>query len=323
VREDIARATSDAMGEAAFGYQLNSQRNNSPSSIYHIFADVIGGGINLFESIPIVRNFMQGYKRRIAATKTLNSEVVTILNKKVQKKEQEGQRESAEIRDLLDLMMDSQNEDGAVLNNEELCNHTKTFLLAGYETTSTCVLWTMYTLAEYTTIQEKLAEEIIRVIGKDRKPTVDDLDKMPYLSKVIRESLRYRPPIPFVSRHVAEDVTLCDYLLPKGTQLIVNIYHQHHYSPVWVNPEKFDPDRWETNEETDTNALLGSYIPFLLGARNCIGSKFAMLEVSVMLAMILQKLRFEREPGVPEVTARMRISLVPHEQIRLLFFARN
>jgi hypothetical protein len=101
---------------------------------------------------------------------------------------------------------------------------------------------------------------------------------MPYLFKVMRESMRYRPPVPFVARRVAEDVTLGDYFIPKDvrpslplplplslsppflslpsspllfcfqTQVVINIYHQHHNSPVWVNPEKFDPERYKSKE---------------------------------------------------------------------------
>jgi cytochrome P450 len=266
---------------------------------------------------------MPDYHKRVRARNALHNEVQNILDQKTERRTKDGHDKEAEgERDLLDILMDCQNEEGAMLTRDELCAQTKTFLLAGFETSSTCILWTMYILAKRTDIQEKLAEEIISVIGTDRKPTAEDIDKMPYLYKVLRESLRYCPPIPVVTRHTAEDVTLGGYFIPKDTFVVININHQHHNSSVWVKPEKFDPERW-TSDESDTNSLLGTYLPFIMGARNCIGSRFAMLEVRVMLAMILQKLKFERVPGVPEVTPRARVAMVPSSPIHLLMSPRR
>jgi len=269
------------------------------------------------------------------AIASLNKQVTLIMDEKTETRKQRPEKiltskdedeydnnEKREERDLLDLMMDCQNEEGAVLTREELANQTKTFLLAGYETSSTCILWTMHLLALHPDIQEKLAEEIRSVIGTDRAPSADDIDKMQYMYKVLRESLRIRPPIPFVLRHASEDTSLGGYFIPKNTSILVGIHHQHHHSPVWENPEEFNPNRWAI-DESETAHLVGSFIPFIMGARNCIGSRFAMLEVRVMLAMIMQKLKFSLPPGATDPGTMTNISMSPRKPIKLLFSKRN
>lgn len=113
-------------------------------------------------------------------------------------------------------------------------------MLAGYETSSVCILWTLYLLSTHPEIQEKLANEVINTIGKDKLPNgiyffkknlkfiftiilsltffhlAEDIDKMPYLFNVLRESLRFCPPIPYVYRRASEDVNLGGYTIPKN-----------------------------------------------------------------------------------------------------------
>lgn len=334
IKDDIAKATSDVIGEAAFAYKLHSQRNDSPNSIYTIFAHLVGGtGLSLLDAVPIIKNLTPSYKRRMKAINTLNSEVKQIIDQKTEIREKKAkQKENQEIenleekprekRDLLDILMDCSNEEGAMLTPDELAGQTKTFLLAGYETSSVCILWTLHLLSKYQDIQQKLADEVISVIGRDRNPSAEDIDQMPYLQKVVQESLRICPPIPLVARRASEDVYIKGHLIPKDTHVIISIYHQHHNPAVWKDPETFNPERW-TNSESEATAHLGSFIPFILGARNCIGNRFALLEVKVILAMVVQKLSFLPEPGQPDPGRKSRISMTPRRNINLTFEQRK
>jgi cytochrome P450 len=251
IKDYIAKATADTIGEAAFGYKLNSQRDEAVSSVYNLLTIIAGGELNLFAEFPIIQQFVPIYHKRVRAVNSLQKTVRAIIAQKLETKSnkkwetaQNEEEDNMEERDLLDILIRAQNEEGGILTKEELTDQIRTFLLAGYETSSVCILWTLYTLAKRPDIQQKLAEEIIGVIGKDRAPTPEDIDKMPYLFNVLRESLRFYPPIPYVFRRASQDVELGGHLIPKDTFVMINIYHMHHYSPVWKNPETFDPDRY-------------------------------------------------------------------------------
>jgi len=274
-----------------------------------------------------VQQLVPAFHRRLRALGALREQVNTIIKQKTETKARKNwetakteEDDNMEERDLLDILVRSESEEGGILTKEELADQTRTFLLAGYETSSVCILWTLYALAKHPKIQQQLADEVISVLGSDRAPTADDIDRLPYLLNVLRESLRFYPPIPFVFRRASENVELGGYTVPKDTLIMINIFHMHHHSPVWTNPEEFDPERWNNVEESN---FIGSYIPFILGARNCIGSRFAMLEVRVMLAMIIQKVRIALAPGQSKPRTMGNISMVPRDPLFFLFTKRN
>jgi len=154
--------------------------------------------------------------------------------------------------------------------------------------------------------------EILEVVGPDRLPTVEDLDKMKYLNKVFKESLRIRPPVPQVTRVTEEDTELGGYIIPKGTACVPSIYALHHLPNLWDEPEVFNPERWEDDE-----TQFGAYIPFLLGSRNCVGSRFATLEVKSVLCMVLRKYKFSIPEGHPPIQRRATAIMKPFPYLNL------
>ncbi len=119
-------------------------------------------------------------------------------------------------------------------------------------------------------------------------PTVEQLQKLPLLERVIKESMRVLTPVPWNARVTSQATELGGYELPKGTEVFVSIYHTHHLKEIYPQPEKFNPQRWETFEPT-----MFEYNPFSAGSRICIGAGFAMMEIKIVLSMLLQKYRLE------------------------------
>jgi len=321
LRYYLSKTTSDVIGEAAFDYKLDS----SMRSIFELFKDLFPPFSIIKDWFPLVRDLLpRGFKRK-AAIRYLTKEVEGILENKYSKRSNAPSRthedENHTRRDILDLLLDCENEHGESLSREELVGHSKNFLLAGYETSSTALLWTMLILSERTDLQEKLAEEVISVLGKDGVPSADDVEaeKMPFLDRVVKESLRWRPPIPTVMRNVGHDTALGEYFLPKGTTIIMSIYAIHHNPQYWTNPDEYDPDRWIGVDEA--SKFSGTFVPFILGARNCIGSKFALIEIKVLLAMIVQKLRFKCVPG-QIIKRKTTITLLPSPDPHVTFSPR-
>ncbi|KAI8440650.1 hypothetical protein MSG28_001859 [Choristoneura fumiferana] len=141
--------------------------------------------------------------------------------------------------------------------------------------------------------EDKAAKEINELIGDPNRPIeMEDLRNMRYLECCIKESLRMYPPVPFIGRSLTEDVTLSNYHVPAGVQCHISIYDLHHREDLFPNPSVFDPDRFLPENCIGRHPY--SYIPFSAGPRNCIGQKFAMLEMKLVLAEVLRK--FELQP---------------------------
>lgn len=123
--------------------------------------------------------------------------------------------------------------------------------------------------------------------GSDRNATLNDLNRMKYLERVIKEGLRLYPAVPKVGRILSEDVQLDEYKIPKDCMIGVHIYYLHRDERFFPDPEKFDPDRFLPENTEGRHPF--AYIPFSAGSRNCIGQKFAMYEEKSVLSSIFRK----------------------------------
>ncbi|KAJ8981728.1 hypothetical protein NQ317_003793 [Molorchus minor] len=128
----------------------------------------------------------------------------------------------------------------------------------------------------------------------NRTVTFDDLNQMRYLESVVKESMRLLPPVPLIGRMTNRDVQYKGNTIPAGTSIAIFIHGIHKDPDYFPDPEKFDPSRFLQNDGTNPY----SYIPFSAGPRNCIGQKFAMLEMKSCLSNVIRK--FELRPSVPE-----------------------
>ena len=133
-----------------------------------------------------------------------------------------------------------------------------------------------------------------------RAPTVDDLPKLVYEWRVIQESLRLYPAIWVFLRAAIVDDEIRGYKIKKGKNLFISTYITHRHPDFWDNPEGFDPDRFEPEKTKSWHRF--QYMPFGGGPRKCIGNNFAIVEMQLCLAMILQHYRLDLVPGWPVAT---------------------
>ncbi len=176
------------------------------------------------------------------------------------------------------------------LAREEIRDEITTLLLAGHDTTAAGLTWTLYHLAAHPDIQERLREEAGGILGR-REPTLEDVGRLALLDRVVKESLRLRPPaIGVFFRQALEDVEIGGWRLRKGA--LAGAYSWvTQRDPRWFpEPERFDPDRFLP--ERAGQLPPGSYFPFGAGPRMCIGVGMATLEMQTAVAAFLQRLRF-------------------------------
>lgn len=218
------------------------------------------------------------------------------------------------------------------LTDKEVLDEAITFIMAGHETTSQALTWTLYLLCEHPEWKRKAQEQVDSVLGqpdggrmqgqasrddsgpnstrghdddddnaRPRQPTYDDLASMPLLTSILQESMRLYPPAPIVVRTATCDVDLdagidgSTLKVCAGTTLVIPIAALHRDPVLWPEPDSFKPDRWADGL---TAALKHpcAYIPFSLGPRNCVGQQFALQEAKLLLAVILSRVDFSLTP---------------------------
>ena len=197
------------------------------------------------------------------------------------------------------------------LSEDELLGHVSVIFVAGHETSANALTWTLFLLSQHPEIAADLLDELDTVL-KGEAPTVEQLQQLPLLERVIKESMRILPPVPWNARATFQPTVLEGYELPTGTEVWVSIYHTHKNPDIYPEPLKFNPRRWETLEVDNFQ-----YNPFSAGSRKCIGAGFAMMEIKIVLAMLLQKFRFQCLPQ-QKITYKALIVLAPKGGLPML-----
>jgi cytochrome P450 len=205
-------------------------------------------------------------------------------------------RASEPVDDLLGTLLAAQDDEGAKMSDRQLRDEAITLFLAH----------TFYLLSKHPDVERRLHAEIVAVLG-GRRPTADDVRALPFAERVLKETMRLYPPAWTTGRATAEAVEIGGYVIPKGGQILASQWVVHR-DPRWFpNPEGFDPDRWTPERSRDLPRF--AYFPFGGGPRTCIGNHFAMMEATLILAIIVQRFRIELVQGQrlelePSVTLR-------------------
>ncbi|CAG0896473.1 unnamed protein product [Darwinula stevensoni] len=175
--------------------------------------------------------------------------------------------------------------------------------IAGSETTSNTTRWCILFLLCHPEIQHKLQAEVDNVVGRDRLPSLNDRDRLPYTEAFIMEVQRLARLIPLGVGHAAtEDVEFGGYRFPKGTVFMANIWSCHSDPKYWPDPEKFDPGRF-LNSDGSLKTKVPSFLPFALGKRQCLGESLARMELFLFVTIFMQKLTFLTTTGRPHPKA--------------------
>ena len=141
-------------------------------------------------------------------------------------------------------------------------------------------------------IQQTLQEELESVIPKGEDITMDEIKQLVYLEAVIKESLRLYPPVPLISRKISHDLKLGEYVVPKGASLYLNIGALHKDPNVFPEALHFKPERFLAQNQIKSHTSF-SFTPFSAGQRNCIGQKFAMNELKIIVGKVLLNFNIE------------------------------
>ncbi|KAM5228527.1 cytochrome P450 3A11-like [Ctenodactylus gundi] len=192
--------------------------------------------------------------------------------------------------DFLQLMMNTQNskdtESHKVLSDMEILAQSIIFIFAGYETTSSTLSFLMHLLATHPDVQKKLQQEIDMALPNKAIPTYDTVMEMEYLDMVVNETLRMYPIANRIERVCKKDIELNGMCIPKGTVLMVPAFALHRDAKHWPEPDVFRPERFSKKNKDSIDPYL--YLPFGAGPRNCIGMRFALMNMKLAITKVLQ-----------------------------------
>jgi cytochrome P450 len=200
--------------------------------------------------------------------------------------------------DLLSMLLSAQDEEngGAGMTDQQVRDEAMTIFLAGHETTANALTWTWYLLSGAPDVEAKLHEEIDRVLH-GRLPTMADLGSLPYVERVVTESMRLYPPAWLIGRRAIEAFPLGAFVAPARAIVIMSPYILQRDARYYASPERFDPDRWTPEFRAALPRF--AYFPFGGGPRQCIGESFAWMELILLVATIALQARLRLVPHHP------------------------
>ncbi|KAI4499225.1 hypothetical protein M0802_005808 [Mischocyttarus mexicanus] len=216
---------------------------------------------------------------------------------------------------MLDLLIAASWDDQ--IDVEGIREEIDTFMFEGHDTTASALCFALGLFAKHMDVQENIRDEVKMIMQQDNNLTMSSIQKLSYLERCLKESLRLYPSVHLISRRIFHDMQLKNHLIPSGTICDVNIYSVHRNPEYWPNPNVFDPDRFLPENTKGRHPY--SYIPFSAGSRNCIGQKFAMLELKHFVASILYNFKLEPVDELDDVTFSADITLTSSKPFRVKF----
>jgi len=215
-------------------------------------------------------------------------DAVAVLDARVARMIADRRKDTATHRDLLSLLLDARDDDGAAMSDRQVRDEVLTLFVAGHETTATALAWAVMLLCQNPEAYARVRAEV-DAIG--RLPTMDDLGRLSYCLRVFKESMRLYPPVYLFGRVTITPVDIGDFHFRKGTVVLVSPYALHRREKLWPEPERFDPDRFLP--EAEARRHKSAFIPFSAGPRTCIGNHFALMEGPLVLATLFHHADFE------------------------------
>jgi cytochrome P450/NADPH-cytochrome P450 reductase len=289
VVHDMTALTLDTIGLCGFDYRFNSFYRRD----YHPFVEALVRSLEtvmMTRGLPHERFTMAGRQRGMAKD-------IAFLNNMVDDIVRSRRADMASAdgkKDMLAAMLTGV--DRATreqLDDVNIRYQINTFLIAGHETTSGLLSYTIYALLKHPDILKEAYEEVDRVFGGDLsvKPTYAQVTQLTYVTQILKEALRLWPPAPVFSLSALQDETIGGkYRVKKRVPINILVGALHRDPSVWgANPEVFDPENFSRAAETKRPA--NAWKPFGNGQRACIGRAFAMHEAALAIGMILQRFK--------------------------------
>ncbi|CAD7090292.1 unnamed protein product [Hermetia illucens] len=279
----------DVICETSMGIGINAQ--SSPDSEYvkavkEMTLILQRRFFSLVSRWQFLYEFTPDGKREKELLKILHGFTDSVILKRRDQLLQKEATDKATKLNFLDMLLNS-TVNGRPLSNSDIREEVDTFMFEGHDTTTSGIAFALYQLSQHKDIQDRLYEELVDIFGDadHMEITYKKLADLNYLDMIVKEALRIRPSVPIIGRKLTEDTIIDGVNVPKGTNIIIPIFAIHNNPEHFPNPQKFDPDRFDPSQTEKRHPF--AYVPFSAGARNCIGQKFALIELKLVIAKLI------------------------------------
>ncbi|MER5679099.1 cytochrome P450 [[Kitasatospora] papulosa] len=286
VREAMVELSLDMLAKTIFAGSLDEATFRRLRDDLSVVMNGVGARVMLpdwMERLPLPFN------RRFNAARDA---VRATINHAVAELQEAGQ----DTGDMLSLLLQATDEEtGEPLTGHQISSEILTLAVAGTETTASVLAWALHEITRDTEIERAVLDELDAVVG-DRPIRFEDLPRLPYLDRVVRETLRLHHTGWLVTRRTVTRTRLGAWSVPAGTELAYCQHALHRDPELFPEPLTFDPDRWL--DEAQAEAFTpGAFLPFGAGKHKCIGDRFALTELLTAVATIIRRVRFEPLAG--------------------------
>ncbi|KAI9068013.1 cytochrome P450 [Trametes sanguinea] len=336
ILDGLKKMTLDVIGLAGFDYNLEALNSKGkPNELNEAFSYIFSSSppVSIYRILVSVFPFLDFFPDE-RAKKTQEANVVMrriglqlIRDKKAAIMRELGNKDGTidkkdlPGKDLLTLLIKANMATGIPenqrLTDEEVLAQIPTFLVAGHETTSTAAAWCLFALTQHPDKQQKLREELLAV--PTDSPTMDELAALPYLDRVVRETLRLYAPVTWTLRAADVDDVIPvsepyvdrngkvrhEIRIARGNRIIFSVLAVHHSKAIWGEDAlEFKPERWENPPETisEIPSVWGHLLTFSSGPHGCIGYRLSLAELRALMFVLLRAFEFELAVKPDEVT---------------------
>nr|XP_009794145.1 PREDICTED: cytochrome P450 93A3-like [Nicotiana sylvestris] len=238
---------------------------------------------------------LQGFRKSAIDIRNMFDEMIERIINEHQVARRKRNHEGEVVKDLLDILLDKQEDESFEirLSRENIKAFIMDMFAAGSDTSAIMIEWALAELINHPRIMQKAVQEIDSVVGKNRLVEESDIENLPYLQAIIKETLRLHPAAPMIVRISSEDCKIGEYAIPAKTRLFVNIWSINRNQDYWENPLEFQPERFLSEEKSakvqlDVRGQHYEFLPFGSGRRGCPGTSLALKLVHTTLAAMIQ-----------------------------------
>ncbi|KAF7062591.1 hypothetical protein CFC21_069168 [Triticum aestivum] len=254
---------------------LNAERSMLSQSFDYNYGDFI----------PILRPFLRGYLNRCT---NLKAKRMKVFEDHFVQERKKALEKNGEIRCAMDHILEAERK--GEINHDNVLYIVENINVAAIETTLWSIEWGVAELVNHPDIQSKLRQEIAAVLGPDAAVTEPDLERLPYLQAVVKETLRLRMAIPLLVPHMnLKDAKLAGYDIPAESKILVNAWFLANDPKRWVRADEFRPERFlEEERAVEANGNDFRFVPFGVGRRSCPGIILALPIIGITLGRLVQ-----------------------------------
>ncbi|XP_068759396.1 cholesterol 24-hydroxylase-like [Montipora capricornis] len=304
---EFSRVTMDVIGKVAFGVDddfIKDANSSFPSAITKGLEGVQAGFRSPFWRIDVSQfSFQKSVSQAIRLVRGYAQKVI-------QERQEAISRGDDTPDDILAHIL-SLAKTEPTLTIEDLVDEFVTFFVAGYETTSNQLSFTLYEILRHSEVEERILQEIETVLGSRQFVEYKDLGNLQYLGQTLKEGLRLHPSVDATARRTVKDENLGGYFIPSGTPVTFSWFILHRLPESWPEPKKFDPERFSPGTKSPSHGQFLPYFPFSLGPRTCIGQTLAQFEARVLMVRLLQEFELTLLPGQNEIKHEEKVTIRP------------